>query len=73
MHLSIHTYDRTTVICRPVCLDVYSYVYETVGVNVFNVFQNGWANLDEIVNGIVRVPRKVVGRPSRSLDSRCCI
>lgn len=56
MHLSIQTYTRTTVIYRPVCLDVYSYIYDiNVGVNVYNLFQNGWANLDEIVNGIVRV------------------
>lgn len=31
----------------------YICLYENVGVNVYNVFQN--ANLDEIVNGIVRV------------------
>lgn len=55
MLLSIQTYTRTTVICRPVCLDLYSHIYENVGVNVYNVFQNGWANLDEIVNGIIRV------------------
>lgn len=33
----------------------YICLYDNVGVNVYNVFQNGWANLGEIVNGIVRV------------------
>lgn len=55
--IQTYSYQSNTRIqaCLFGCIFIYVYSYENVGVNVNNVFQNGWANLDEIVNGIVRV------------------
>lgn len=51
-------------------LFVWMCIHANLGVYVHYAFQNGWANLAEIINGIVRVSRrKVSDRPYRSLNS----